>query len=196
MNENEVQKIFEMNNALLNGHFLLTSGLHSPQFLQCALVLQHPAAAEKLCAGLVERIKNDERIGAIDLVIAPALGGIIVAHEVGRALKVRALFTERQEGEMRLRRGFQIKPGERALVVEDVVTTGGSTGEVMEVVSQNGGVTVAVGSLIDRSGGTLDQGVPRHALAVLTVPSYRPEECPLCRAGSTPVKPGSRTRSD
>jgi len=196
MNENEVQKIFEMNNALLNGHFLLTSGLHSPQYLQCALVLQHPATAEKLCAELAERIKKDKRIGEIDLVIAPALGGVIVAHEVGRALNVRALFTERQEGSMKLRRGFQIKPGERALVVEDVVTTGGSTGEVMEVVSQNEGVTVAVGSLIDRSGGTLDQGVPRHALAVLTVPSYRPEECPLCRAGSTPVKPGSRTRPD
>ncbi|MCI0659629.1 MAG: orotate phosphoribosyltransferase [Acidobacteria bacterium] len=196
MTENEVLKIFEVNRALLNGHFMLTSGLHSPQYLQCALVLQHPAIAEKFCAELAERIKNDERIGAIDLVIAPALGGIIVAHEVGRALNVRALFTERQEGAMMLRRGFQIKPGERALVVEDVVTTGGSTREVMELVSQNGGVTVAVGSLIDRSGGTLDQGVPRHALAVLTVPSYRPEECPLCRAGSTPVKPGSRMRSD
>ena len=196
MTENEVLKIFEENSALLKGHFLLSSGLHSPQYLQCALVLQHPAIAEKLCAGLAERIKNDERIGAIDLVIAPALGGIIVAHEVGRALNVRALFTERQEASMRLRRGFQINPGERALVAEDVVTTGGSTREVMEVVSQNGGATVAVGSLIDRSGGTIDLGVPRHALAVLTVPSYQPEECPLCRAGSTPVKPGSRMRSD
>jgi orotate phosphoribosyltransferase len=196
MTDQEVLKIFEVSNALLNGHFLLTSGLHSPQYLQSALVLQYPAIAEKLCAELAERIKKDERIGAIDLVIAPALGGIIVAHEVGRALNVRALFTERQDGSMRLRRGFQIKPEERVLVLEDVVTTGGSTREVMEVVSQNGGKTVAVGSLIDRSGGKIDLGVPRHALAVLTVPNYRPEECPLCRAGSTAVKPGSRTRSD
>jgi orotate phosphoribosyltransferase len=196
MNEIEVLNIFELNNALLNGHFLLTSGLHSPRYLQCALVLQHPATAENLCAELAEKIKNDERTGAIDLVIAPALGGIIVAHEVARALNVRALFTERQDGSMRLRRGFQINTGERVLVVEDVVTTGGSTREVMEVVLQNGGVPVAVGSLIDRSGGAIDLGVPRHALAVLTVPNYRPEECPLCRAGSTAVKPGSRTRSD
>src|SRR5262249_46087137 len=129
MTNEEVLQIFEENDALLTGHFLLTSGLHSPRYLQCALVLQHPQIAEKLCAALAAKAKADSAIGTIDLVIAPALGGVIVAHEVARALGVKALFTERQEGAMKLRRGFQLKPGERALVVEDVVTTGGSTRE-------------------------------------------------------------------
>ncbi len=192
MTREEVLKIFEESGALLSGHFLLSSGLHSPRYLQCALVLEQPALAEKLGAELAAKTKADECIGRIDLVIAPALGGVIVAHEVARALGVRALFTERQDGVMKLRRGFQINPDERVLVVEDVITTGGSTREVIEVVRQHGGRVVGVGSLIDRSGGTVDLGVPRHALAVLEVPIYKPEDCPLCRAGSTPVKPGSR----
>jgi orotate phosphoribosyltransferase len=192
MTADEVLKIFEENEALLKGHFLLSSGLHSSRYLQCALVLQHPAVAERLCSALAAQACADAGIGAIDLVIAPALGGVIVAHEVARALSVRALFTERQEGAMKLRRGFQIKPGERCFVVEDVVTTGGSTREVMEVVAQQGGATVGVGSLIDRSGGSVDLGVPRHALAVLEVPAYKPEECPMCQEGSTAIKPGSR----
>ncbi len=192
MTDTEVLNIYEINGALLNGHFLLSSGLHSPRYLQSALVLQHPAVAEKLCAALAERAKGDERTGSIDLVIAPALGGVIVAHEVARALGVRALFTERQEGEMRLRRGFEIKGGERALVVEDVITTGGSTREVMEVVEQDGGMIAGAGSLIDRGGWNIDLGVPRYALAVLAAPVYKPEECPLCKEGSTAVKPGSR----
>ncbi len=192
MTTEEVLRIFEQHGALLNGHFLLSSGLHSPRYLQCALVLQHPVVAEKLCADLAGKTRSDRRIGEIDLVIAPALGGVIVAYEVARALGVRALFTERQDGAMALRRGFQIQPGERALVVEDVVTTGGSTREVMEVVVQHGGKAVAAASLIDRSGGSVDLGVPRHALAVLEAPTYKPEECPLCRAGSTAIKPGSR----
>jgi len=192
MTEDEVLKIFEASGALLSGHFLLTSGLHSPRYLQCALVLQKPAVAERLCAELAAKAKADERIGGIDLVIAPALGGVIVAHEVARALGVRALFAERQDGAMTLRRGFQIQPGERAFVVEDVVTTGGSTREVFEVVRKYGGQVVGAGSLIDRSGGTVDLGVPRHALTVLEVPTYKPEECPLCKAGSSAIKPGSR----
>ena len=192
MTEDEVLKIFEASGALLSGHFLLTSGLHSPRYLQCALVLQKPAVAERLCAELAAKAKADERIGGIDLVIAPALGGVIVAHEVARALGVRALFAERQEGAMTLRRGFQIQPDERAFVVEDVVTTGGSTREVFEVVRQHGGQVVGAGSLIDRSGGAVDLGVPRHALTVLEVPTYKPEECPLCKAGSSAIKPGSR----
>jgi orotate phosphoribosyltransferase len=192
MTDNEVLKIFEENDALLTGHFLLTSGLHSPRYLQCALVLQHPAIAERLCHSLAEKAKADDRIEAIDLVIAPALGGIIVAHEVARALGVRSLFTERQDGTMKLRRGFQIKPGERAFVVEDVVTTGGSTREVIQVVKQYDGKTVGAGSLIDRSGGAIDLGVPRHALAVLEVPTYQLHDCPLCREGSAAIKPGSR----
>ncbi len=192
MTNEEVLQTFEANDALLTGHFLLTSGLHSPRYLQCALVLQHPQIAERLCAALAEKVKADSAIGAIDLVIAPALGGVIVAHEVARALGVKALFTERQEGAMKLRRGFQIKPGERALVVEDVVTTGGSTREVMEMVTQRSGIVAGAGSLIDRSGGVVDLGVPRHALAILEVPTYDPAACPLCQAGSTAIKPGSR----
>jgi orotate phosphoribosyltransferase len=192
MTNEEVLRTFEENDALLTGHFLLTSGLHSPRYLQCALVLQHPQLAESLCAALAAKIKADPAIGMIDLVIAPALGGVIVAHEAARALGVRALFTERQEGAMKLRRGFQLKPGERALVVEDVVTTGGSTREVMEVVARYGGVVAGAGSLIDRSGGVVDLGVSRHALAVLEVPTYDPAACPLCQAGSTASKPGSR----
>jgi orotate phosphoribosyltransferase len=192
MTDNEVLKIFENSEALLNGHFVLSSGLHSPRYLQCALVLQNPAIAEKLCSELAAKSKADDRIGAIDLVVAPALGGVIVAHEVARALGVRALFTERQDGAMKLRRGFRIEPGERVLVVEDVVTTGGSTREVMEVVARLGGVIAGAGSLIDRSGGAVDLGVPRHALAALNAPTYKPEECPLCKAGSTAIKPGSR----
>lgn len=192
MTNEEVLQIFEENNALLSGHFLLTSGLHSPRYLQCALVLQQPRVAERLCAALASKAQADPRIGAIDLVIAPALGGVIVAHETARALGLRALFTERQEGGMKLRRGFAINPGERCLVVEDVVTTGGSTREVMDLVTQLGGVVAGAGSLIDRSGGTVDLGVPRHALAVLEVPTWKPEECPLCKDGSTAIKPGSR----
>jgi orotate phosphoribosyltransferase len=192
MTDNEVLKIFEENEALLTGHFLLSSGLHSSRYLQCALVLQHPKTAEMLCAALAEKAKADDRIEKIDLVIAPALGGVIVAHEVARALGLRALFTERQDGAMKLRRGFRIEQGERAFVVEDVITTGGSTREVMDVVTQHGGLVACAGSLIDRSGGAVDLGAPRHALAVLDVPTYQSEECPLCREGSTAIKPGSR----
>lgn len=192
MNDEQVLKIFEENGALLKGHFLLSSGLHSPRYLQCALVLQHPDTAGSLCTELAEKIRADPRIGQIDLVIAPALGGVIVAHEVARALGVRALFTERQNTEMLLRRGFRLEPGERALVVEDVVTTGGSTREVMDVVRKLGAIPVGAGSLIDRSGGAVDLGIPRHALAVLEVPTWQPSECPLCREGTQAIKPGSR----
>lgn len=192
MTNEEVLQTFSDCGALLTGHFLLTSGLHSPRYLQCALVLQHPAIAEKLCTVLADKAKTDASIGPIDLVIAPALGGVIVAHETARALGVRALFTERQEAGMTLRRGFQIQPGERCFVVEDVVTTGGSTREVIEVVRALGGLVVGAGSLIDRSGGAVDLGVPRHALATLEVPSYKAEDCPMCKEGSTAIKPGSR----
>ena len=196
MTVEDVLKIFEENEALLKGHFLLTSGLHSDRYLQCALVLQHPAVAERLGSELAAKAKADPDIGPLDLVIAPALGGVIVAHEVARALGVRALFTERQEKTMTLRRGFQIKPGERCLVVEDVVTTGGSTREVMEVVAQHGGVAAGAGSLIDRSlkrdGSVVDLGIPRRALAAIEVATYAPDECPMCRDGSIAIKPGSR----
>jgi orotate phosphoribosyltransferase len=192
MNENEVVQIFEEKGALLSGHFLLTSGLHSPRYLQCALVLQHPEIAEELCSALAVKSGADDRLGEIDLVVAPALGGVIVAHEVARAFGVRAQFTERQDGQMKLRRGFRIDPGERAFVVEDVVTTGGSTREVMRVIEDLGGEVAGAGSLIDRSGGKVNLGVPLYSLAILEVPVYEPELCPLCQEGSVAIKPGSR----
>ena len=175
---------------MLEGHFRLTSGLHSGRYLQCALVLQHPRNAAALGSALASRMRKLD--GAPSLVIAPALGGILVAHEVARALGVRGLFAERQDGVLKLRRGFHIEPGERCFVVEDVVTTGGSTRETMEVVTQAGGIVTAAGCLIDRSGGRTDLGVPRVALAVLDVPTYQPETCPLCKSGSQAIKPGSR----
>lgn len=183
-----ILSLFERSGALLRGHFLLTSGLHSPVYLQCALVLQNPANAEQLGRALAEEFK-DERI---DAVVAPAVGGIIVAHEVARALGARGLFTEREAGAMTLRRGFSLSPGERVLVVEDVVTTGGSTRETMDAVRQAGGVVVGAGALVDRSGGAVDLGVRRAALITLSVPTYDPVECPQCREGMPAVKPGSR----
>jgi orotate phosphoribosyltransferase len=190
MTQDEVIKMFKQSEALLEGHFRLTSGLHSDRYLQCALVLQNPRQAEALGAVLAARLRA---LGnQPDLVIAPALGGILVAHEVARALGVRSLFAERQDGMLTLRRGFRIEPGEKAYVVEDVVTTGGSTKETIEVVLKAGAVVVAAGSLIDRSGGRTDLGVPRVALAVLDVPAFPPEECPLCKTGSKAIKPGSR----
>lgn len=190
MTQDEVLDLFSRSGALLEGHFLLTSGLHSGRYLQCALVLQQPQQAAALGAALERRMRGLN--GPPSFVIAPALGGILVAHEVARAAGVRGLFAERQEGVLKLRRGFRIEPGERGYVVEDVVTTGGSTRETMEVVAQAGGIVLAAGSLIDRSGGKTDLGVPRVALAVLDIPAFPPDECPLCKSGSRAVKPGSR----
>ncbi len=149
MTSEEVLDIYKKTGALLTGHFLLSSGLHSEQYLQSALVLQQPDMATKLCAALADYFR-DQRIEAV---IAPALGGVFVSHETARALGVRALFAERVNGELTLRRGFSIKPGERVLVVEDVITTGKSTKETIVVVKKAGGVAVAAGSLVDRSGG-------------------------------------------
>jgi orotate phosphoribosyltransferase len=190
MTQEEVLSLFKQSEALLEGHFRLTSGLHSDRYLQCALVLQNPEQAAALGAALAARMSVISE--APDFVIAPALGGILVAHEVARALHVRGLFAERQDGTLKLRRGFQIKPGERAYVVEDVVTTGGSTRETMDVVTQAGGIVLAAGSLIDRTGGRMNLGVPRTALAVLDIPAFPPETCPLCKTGSQAIKPGSR----
>jgi orotate phosphoribosyltransferase len=190
MTENEILEIFRKHSAVLEGHFILSSGLHSNRYIQCALVLQHPRVAEQLCSELAEKLKH---LGA-KVVAAPALGGVIVSHEVARALGVRALFTERQEGAMTLRRGFSLEPGEPTLVVEDVVTTGGSTRETMTAVEQAGGRVVGVGSLIDRSGGKVDLGIPRAALVTLEVKNYDPADCPLCQSGIPAVKPGSRAK--
>ncbi|MDR0309995.1 MAG: orotate phosphoribosyltransferase [Acidobacteriota bacterium] len=191
MTQEEVLEIFKKSNALLEGHFLLTSGLHSDRYLQCALVLRHPEQALALGAALAAKLLALTE--KPDFVIAPAIGGILVAHEVARAAGVPALFAERQDGALILRRGFEIRPGEKAWVVEDVVTTGGSTKETMNVVTKAGGVVLAAGSLIDRSGGLADPGVPLAALAVLNVPTFTAEKCPLCKAGSQAVKPGSRS---
>jgi len=190
MTENEILQIFRENSALLDGHFILSSGLHSDRYIQCALVLQHPKVAEQLCSELARKLAT---LGAT-VVAAPALGGILVAHEVARALGIRALFAERQDGVMTLRRGFSLAHGEPALVVEDVMTTGLSTRETMKCVEEAGGKVVGAGALIDRSGGTADLGVPRAALATLTIQNYAPAECPFCKAGIPAVKPGSRTR--
>ena len=188
MTSDQVLDIYKKTGALLTGHFLLSSGLHSEQYLQSALVLQQPDIASKLCAALAEHFRDSN----IEAVIAPALGGVFVSHETARALGVRALFAERVNGELALRRGFTIRPGERVLVVEDVITTGKSTKETIEVVKKSGGTVVAAGSLVDRSGGKADLGVPYKALVTLHVPAYPPESCPLCKAGGKPIKPGSR----
>jgi len=187
--ETEILNIFREHSALLEGHFILSSGLHSDRYIQCALVLQHPHVAEQLCSELAVKLRQ---LNA-STVAAPALGGVIVAHEVARALGVRAIFTERQVGAMTLRRGFRLEAGEPTLVVEDVITTGLSTREAIHCVEQAGGKVVGVGSLIDRSGGAANLGLPRATLLTLSVQNYKSEECPLCKAGSPAIKPGSRT---
>ena len=187
MTDKEVLKIYEETGGLLRGHFLLSSGLHSDTYLQSALVLQHPTYAEMLGRALAEHFADAH----VQVVVGPALGGIIVAHEVARTLKVRALFTEREEGQMRLRRGFQIQRGERCVVVEDVITTGGSTQEVIRVLEAAGGELVGVGALIDRSGGAAQFPVKAASLSTLSVPNWKPEDCPLCASGRPAVKPGS-----
>jgi orotate phosphoribosyltransferase len=188
MTDAETLALYEKTGSLLRGHFLLSSGLHSDTYLQSALVLQYPEHAAALGAGLARCFADD----SAQLVVAPAIGGILVAHEVARALGARALFTERETGVMRLRRGFAIARDERCLIVEDVVTTGGSTREVMQAVADQGGRVVGVGALIDRSGGRVAFPVKRAALATIIVPTFAPEDCPLCKAGTPAVKPGSR----
>lgn len=184
----EVLELFKSTGALLEGHFQLTSGLHSARYLQCAKLLQHPDIAERLGRALAGRFADSQ----VSLVAAPAIGGIIVAHEVARALGARAIFTERENGLMTLRRGFSIASGEKVLVVEDVVTTGGSTRETIDAITNAGGEVVAAGSLVDRSGGSVDVGVRRAALLTLSVETYEQKDCPLCREGTPAVKPGSR----
>lgn len=175
--------------ALLEGHFRLTSGLHSPGYLQCALVLQHPTEAEACGAAIADRVRSL----APDVVLSPALGGIVIGQEVARALGVRAIFAERQDGRLTLRRGFSIERGEKVLVVEDVVTTGGSTQETIDVARAAGAKVVGAAAIIDRSGGQQRIDVPFHALATIALPTYQAEACPLCAEGQPVVKPGSRT---
>ena len=187
-----VLDVFRTTGAYLNGHFRLTSGLHSPEYLQCALVLQHPLFAEKLGRKLAAALLRVAGTDKIQMVASPAIGGLIIGHEVARALGTRFIFAERDAGKMTLRRGFEVTSGETAVVVEDVITTGGSTREVIEALRQRGVRVLAAGSIIDRSGGQVDLGLPRVALETLTVVSHPPESCPLCAQGIPVVKPGSR----
>jgi orotate phosphoribosyltransferase len=179
---------FRQVGALLEGHFRLTSGLHSPGYLQCALVLQHPREAEAFGAEIAARVRDLSP----QIVLSPALGGIVIGQEVGRALGVRAIFAERQDGRLMLRRGFALEPGERVLVVEDVVTTGMSTRETIEVARAAGATVVGAAAIIDRGGGQQNLDVPFQALATVSLPTYQPDSCPLCAAGQPVVKPGSR----
>jgi orotate phosphoribosyltransferase len=189
----EIMDIFERTGAYLRGHFRLTSGLHSPEYLQCALVLQHPVYAEAFGKSLAAAVRKLAGAANIDLVASPALGGVVIGHEVARALGTRFIFTERgADGKMTLRRGFSVASGENAVVVEDVVTTGGSSLEVIEILRACGANVIAAGAIVDRSGGKADLGVPRTALATLNVVVYPPEDCPLCQQGLPVVKPGSR----
>lgn len=187
-----VLDLFRSTGAYLTGHFRLTSGLHSPEYLQCALVLQHPRHAEELGRKLAQRLEQMMWPEVISVVASPAIGGLIIGHEVARALNVRFIFAEREAGKMTLRRGFEIVPGDNAVVVEDVITTGGSTREVVEALQERGANVLAAGSIIDRSGGVAEVGVPRVALETLQVTTYSPESCPLCAQGIPVVKPGSR----
>lgn len=183
-------QIFTDAEALLEGHFKLTSGRHSNQYMQCAQVLKFPQYTEELAKHIAEEFADDN----IELVVGPAMGGIIVAYEVARQLKVPSIFTERQDSKMVLRRNFAIKPGSRVLIVEDVVTTGGSVREVMDLVNELGGEIVGVGVLVDRSNGKEDFGVKQVAVLTMNVESWDAIECPLCAEGKIPaIKPGSRS---
>jgi orotate phosphoribosyltransferase len=184
----ELLDLFRKSGALLEGHFRLSSGLHSTGYLQCALVLQHPQNAELLGRAIAVRTRA---LGAT-AVLSPALGGVIIGHEVGRALGVRALFAERQDGALMLRRGFMLGENDRVLVIEDVVTTGGSTRETMQVATAAGGHVVGAAAIVDRSGGRSELSVPFHALLEIDLPTYEPDACPLCAKGLPVVKPGSR----
>ncbi|MBA3693927.1 MAG: orotate phosphoribosyltransferase [Acidobacteria bacterium] len=188
MNAEQILEQFRQTDALLEGHFILSSGLHSPQYLQCALALQYPSDAAKFGKAIAEQFTNEK----IETVASPAIGGLIIGYEVAKALNARFIWTERENGVMTLRRGFSVKERERILVVEDVITTGGSTRECIAALETRGAKVVGAASIIDRSNGTADVGVPRISLVSLEVPSYKPENCPMCERGDEAVKPGSR----
>jgi orotate phosphoribosyltransferase len=187
MTNEEILSIFKQSKALLEGHFELTSGLHSPNYFQCAKVLQYPNYTEQLCGAIAQHFLSS----SVNVVIAPALGGIVVGQEVGRQLGVRTMFAERKDGAMQLRRGFEIAKGEKILVCEDVITTGGSVREVISIVEEMGGIVVGVGVIVDRSGG---KAAFQNLFAAMTmqVLTYKPEECPLCAKAIPVAKPGSR----
>ena len=186
----EVMKKFEEAGAIQKGHFKLTSGVHSDTYIQCAQIMQHPEFMHNLCSELGKKFRGDD----IDVIVGPAIGGIIMAHVMARVLGpwVRAIFTERENGKMTLRRSFEIKEGEKVLVVEDVTTTGSSVREVIDIVKLRKGKVVGVGVLIDRSGGEVDFGIKTEKLLTVDIKTYLPEECPLCKKGIPVIKPGSR----
>ncbi len=187
--EDRVIEILKEAGVLLEGHFRLTSGRHSNKYLQCAKIFRNTKYSEELCSALAEHFKNDN----IELVIGPALGAVQMAYEVSRSIGCENFFAERENGVMTLRRGFAVKPNQRVLIVEDVVTTGGSVREVIDLVKQQGGNVVGVGSIVDRTGGKIDFGVPFKAVISMNVESWEPDECPLCKEGKIDlVKPGSR----
>ncbi|MGE3176612.1 MAG: orotate phosphoribosyltransferase [Vicinamibacterales bacterium] len=188
MTRDDLLDLFRRSGALLEGHFRLSSGLHSTGYLQCALVLSHPRHAELLGRAIADLVRPLRPT----VVLSPALGGVVIGHEVGRALDVRALFAERQDGVLTLRRGFSLTEADRVVVIEDVVTTGGSTRETMQVASAAGSQVIGAASIVDRSGGEPNLGVPYHALLQVTLPTYDPAVCPLCAQGLPAIKPGSR----
>lgn len=187
-NDRDLMAIFEERNAFLKGHFLLSSGSHSPHYFQCALLFQDPALGANL-GGMIANLFKDIKI---DVVIGPAMGGILLAYEVARALGVRALFAEREEGAMAIRRGLHLSPGEQVLLVEDVLTTGASIKEVIDLVKQAGAIPIGIGALVDRSGGILIFSCPCKTLLQIPVVKYSPEKCPLCQENIPLLKPGSR----
>lgn len=186
----EVMKKFEQAGAIQKGHFKLTSGVHSDTYIQCAQVMQYPGFMHNLCSELGRKFRGED----IDVIVGPAIGGIIISHVMAQVLGpwVRAIFTERENREMTLRRSFEIKKNEKVLVVEDVTTTGGSVREVIDIVKERRGQVVGIGVLIDRSGGRIDFGVKMKSLLTLDIKSYQPENCPLCKKGVPVIKPGSR----
>jgi len=190
INTEEVMRKFEEAGAIQKGHFKLTSGVHSDIYIQCAQVMQYPEFMNNLCSELGKKFRGDD----VDVIVGPAVGAIIMAHVMARVLGpwVRAIFTERENGKMTLRRSFMIKKGEKVLVVEDVTTTGSSVKEVIDIVKERQGKVVGVGALIDRSGGKIDFGVKTQSLLTLDIKTYLPEVCPLCKKGIPAVKPGSR----
>lgn len=192
MDRKEAFRIFEETGALQNGHFLLSSGLHSPQYFQCALVLQYPHYLEKFCSEIREYYYEEEDI---QLVIAPAIGGIMVAQELARQLGIRFIFAERENDKMTLRRGFHIEPHEKILIVEDVITTGSSVQEVIDIVEKAKGYAVGVGAIVDRSEKQIDFDMPFFATVQVKAVTYQPDRCPLCSQKIPLIKPGSRKRT-
>ncbi len=188
LSKEEIISIFKEKEVMLEGHFLLTSGRHSDKYMQCAKLFQYPDTSEIICKQLAQQFSDTK----IDIVVGPAIGGIIMAYEMSRQLNVKNIFAERVEGKMALRRGFEVLKGQNCLVTEDVVTTGGSVKEVIELLKAQGANVVGVGSVVDRSNGTVTFDVPFKAVLTMEVISFDADDCPLCKGGSKPVKPGSR----